>query len=642
MQIYFIGDDGLFEDKDVQHATIDEAYEYLVSQKVVSIDIETTRKFNGKYGDREGLSPYLSKIVMLQIGTLERQYIIDTRVYDIGKIRYILSSDSILKVGHNLKFEYNHIYHNYGVKLVNLYDTMLVEQIIYCGLDDYEFNLKALIERYFNRAVNKTVRLEFLKIHNKPFSYIQLRYGAEDIIYPLKIRELQLGKIHTQDLNNVVHLEHLFLPVLAEVEYKGMHFDKDKWETIYNKNKPILNSLKLQLDNFIVTYFPNSPFISNQTDLFNPLPQCNILWSSSKQVIDLFRFLNACPLEMSKQTGKMAYTVNAKVLMSSLNTINKNQPSHIKSFIKLYVEYKEYEQRCTTFGLDFFKYINPITKRVHSDFKQILNTGRMSSRDPNLQNIPSDEEYRKCFTAPEGYKIVNADYSGQETVVMANLSQEKNMINLIENKGDMHCFVTKAINPEIANLSDDEIKKHHKDKRQVAKAAGFAINYGGNGYTIAQNLGIPVEDGDRVYEAYFKAFPDLKKYFVKVQNITLRQGYVLIDSITGRKSYFKRPMDSKQEHAIKKKALNYPVQGLSGSMTKYASILFRRWILENNLENEVFITNIVHDEINLECTLDYTTSAANALEHAMKTAADMWCKLVKMNASAVITDHWGH
>lgn len=204
------------------------------------------------------------------------------------------------------------------------------------------------------------------------------------------------------------------------------------------------------------------------------------------------------------------------------------------------------------------------------------------------------------------------------------------------------CFVTKAIDPTLKDLSDDVIKKLHKDKRQIAKTAGFAIQYGGTGFTIAKNLGISEEEGNRVYDAYFVAFPELKKYFNKVKQQTLRQGYVLIDNVTGRRSYFKNPSNNKEKHAIEKKALNYPIQGLSGSMTKYASILFRNWVNENRYNDKIFITNLVHDEINLECLTDFSRIAAEKLEQVMIEAANVWCKKVPMKATAAIGKYWGH
>lgn len=595
MKIYFIGEQGLFEEEDVKYTTIDEAYEYLKSCKVLSIDIETTRKFNGKYGDEEGLSPYLSKIVMFQIGDLNRQYIIDHRYNSIGKITELLEDNTIVKVGHNLKFEYQHILHNYGVRLNNIYDTQVAEMILTTGLKDTSVSLLTCMEKYLEVSVNKDTRLQFLKIKDRPFTYTQLMYGASDILYPLQIKEKQEKELTKWSLWNTVKLEMEFTLVLGDIEYKGMYFDKEAWIEVYKSKIPLYKKAEEKLNEFVLKYYSNTKFVSKQLDLFKP-PGCNIMWTSSQQVVEFFKSFNGCPKEMVKnqktKKKELKYTVNAKVLLSSLNELNKDQPNHIKSFIKDYVDFKEHEQSITTFGEDFLKYVNPITKRIHSNYWQIIATGRMSSKNPNLQNIPSDEEYRKCFTCDDTCNIVNADYGGQETVVLANFSKEPNIADLIINNGDMHCFVTKAIHPELKKLSDDEIKKHHKDKRQVAKAAGFAIQYGGTGYTIAKNLGIPEEEGNKVYDAYFKAFPEMDKYFKYVKAKTLQLGYVLIDEVTHRKSFYERYLE---KHAIEKKALNFPIQGTSGSMTKYAGILFRRWILENNLQDEVFITNIIHD-----------------------------------------------
>jgi DNA polymerase-1 len=644
MEIYFIGEEGLFEDG-VKYTTLDDAYEYLKEQQVISIDIETTRKFNGKYGDEEGLSPYLSKIVMFQIGTLERQYIIDHRYHTIGKLTELLTDVNILKVGHNLKFEYLHILHNYGVRIENIYDTQISEMVLTCGLKDVKVSLEACIEKYLNITVQKETRLEFLKIKDRPFSYKQLKYGADDILLPLKIKELQEKEIEKWQLQNVLDLELKYVAVLGDIEYKGMYFDADAWTVIYNDNLPIYHKAKEKLNNFVIKYFSDTKFVSKQLDLFNP-PGCNIMWSSSTQVVELFKHMNACPQDMimniKKKKKELKYTVNATVLLSSLHDLNKDQPQHIKDFILDYVKCKELEQSVTTFGLEFLKHINPITKRIHSNYWQIIATGRMSSKNPNLQNIPSEDRYRKCFTCDQFHDIVNADYSGQETVVLANVSREPNIGKLIIEGGDMHCFVTKAINPELKDLSDDEIKTKHKNKRQVAKAAGFAIQYGGTGYTIAKNLGITEEEGDKVYDAYFKAFPQLRNYFNSVKNTTLRLGYVLIDTVTYRKSFFAPPRNNGEKHAVEKKALNFPIQGTSGSMTKYAGILFRRWILDNKLQDKVFITNIIHDELNVECEKTYSQSVKENLESCMLQSAEIWCKEVPMKASAVITNYWGH
>ena len=641
MEIYFIGEKGLFEDKDVKYTTVEEAYFYLKQQPELSIDIETTKKYNGKYGEQEGLSPYLSKIVMFQIGTNERQYIIDHRYHEIGVIKELLEDKNILKIGHNLKFEYLHIFHKYGVRLNNIYDTQIAEMILTTGPKNVEVSLLACIKKYLNKTIVKDTRLEFLKIKDKPFTYKQLLYGTQDILYPIQIKEKQQLELARLELQNTVTLEMEYTLVLGDIEYKGMYFDSEAWIKLYKSKVPLYNASKLVLNKFVKDNYSDTKFVSKQLDLFTP-PGCNIMWTSSKQVVEFFRYFNACPKEFSKQTKKLEYTVNAKLLFSSLNDLNKNQPKLIKDFIKDYINFKEHEQSITTFGKDFLKYVNPITNRIHSNYWQIIATGRMSSKNPNLQNIPSAKEYRKCFSCDGNNNIVNCDYSGQETVVLANVSKEANMRKLILEGNEMHCFVAKAINPELKDLSDDEIKAKHENERQVAKSAGFAINYGGNGYTIAKNLGIPLEEGDRVYNAYFIAFPDLIKYFNYVKRKTFQLGYVLIDEVTHRKSFYAKPRNNKERHAIEKKALNFPIQGTSGSMTKYAGILFRRWILENNLQNHVFITNLIHDEANVECIKALSGTVAHNLEQCMLQSANMWCKDIPMKATAVIGTYWGH
>jgi len=260
-----------------------------------------------------------------------------------------------------------------------------------------------------------------------------------------------------------------------------------------------------------------------------------------------------------------------------------------------------------------------------------------------LQNIPAEKEFRSAFISPKGWKIVNADYSGQEQIILANKSQDKDLLHFYEqNLGDMHSFVASKIFPELKNISLTDIKKYHKNKRQIAKAAGFAINYGGNGHTISKSLGIPIKQGEEVYNAYFKAFPGLKKYFNIMAKKAHYNGYILIDPISNRKYWFKRPKTTKEKGDIDRLALNYPIQGEAGGITKLAPILFRRWILNNNLQNYIFITNIIHDEINLEVKEEYAELAALNLERCMKEAGAKWCKQIPLGADAVITNYWTH
>ena len=608
------------------------------------MDIETSYKFGGQYTG-EGLEPHLTTICMVQIGNEEMQFIIDARVIDCSILKEILEDNNIQIIGHNIKFEYKHILHNYGIRITNMYDTQIAEQITHLGPKYFKvkFSLAALVERYLNKTVDKSTRLEFTKIGDKKFTKRQIEYGAEDVLHPSLIWHLQAKDIKEKGVTACVRLENKFIAVLGDIELKGMHFNKDVWQKTYEKNLILFNAQKAKLDAFVAEYYSDSKFVSKQLDLFSTEVKIDIKWTSSKQVIGFFRYLRICPQEVSKTTKQLAYTVNANVIRAALNTINKDVEEHVKQFILDYLEFKEYEQAVTTFGKEFFKYINPVTGRLHSNYKQILNTGRISSSGPNLQNIPATEGHRSAFDCPDEFNIVNADYSGQEQIILANKSGDKDLLYFYkQNLGDMHSYIASKIFPELSGKSLKEIKANHKDKRQIAKAAGFAINYGGNGYTISKNLGIAPSQGDAVYEAYFNAFPGLKNYFAKVQKQALKKGYVLIDPLTGRKNWFFPPKTSKEKSKIERTALNYPIQGEAGGITKYAPVLFRDWILANNYQDRVFITNIVHDEINVECEKTLAQTVSENLERCMKESGDVWCKTIPLSAEAVITTYWNH
>jgi len=594
---------------------------------------------------------------MLQIGDENTQFIIDVRTIDIQKLYSILTNPSILLVGHNLKFEYKHLLHAYGIKINNLYDTMLAEQILFNGVEfnkarikqpdskfkDYDgFSLEDLIFRYLKKTVNKNTRLEFLNIKESQFTLRQINYGAEDILLPLLIRNLQLKGIEEKTLQRTLDLEFKYLPVLGNMELNGMHFNKDRWKEAYDFNFPIYQIAKEELSFFVISNYNTSKFVDKQLNLFSNDFKCTINWTSPQQVIEFFKYLGICTEEISKSTGKLTYTVNAKVVSASMLGVFKNADNITKTFMNKYLKFKEAEQSVTTFGIKFFKYINPITNRVHSNYKQIVKTGRSSSSNPNLQNIPAADMFRRAFNCPAGWRINNADYGAQETLCLAEKSREPNIIKLINEGGDMHCFVAKHINTELMNLTDKEIKKDHSEKRQTAKLAGFAIQFGGTGFTISKNLSITKEAGEYVFDSYFKAFPKLKEYFEKVKKETYKQGYILIDPITGRKQWFKKPKNKKETGAIDRKSLNSPIQGMAGNITKLAGVLFTEWVDCKNYNNVVKLTNIVHDEINVEVKEKYAKESAIALSYYMEKAGAVWVKIVKLKADCSTVEYWSH
>ena len=429
---YFIGNNFL-EYNDYKNATIEDCLNYCSTKSILGLDIETSRRYKkGLYPEthyKPGLDPYLSVICMLQIGDLDNQFVIDARVISLDFLKPILENPNILKVGHNLKFEGLHLYKNYEISLINVWDTMICERILYNGLN-LSYSLESLSYRYldstkkvdqidmfaesedqiydetldeldlldanFSFVIDKSIRLDFVEIGAKPFTQKQLDYACDDILMPLLIQKEQAKG---RDINGELYLptkgfllENMFTQTLAKLELKGLTVDIQGWKNLYEVNRVKRLEIKELLNNFIIKHYPQ---FASQMNLFSPEPTCSIEWESSKQVIDFFKHLGICPREFSKQTKRVEYTVGAKSLFRLLKNENKDffyktvlqdfqGKDDYQSLIINYLIYKKYQLLTTTFGLEWLNWIHPVTHKVHTSFKQLLNTGRMASANPNL------------------------------------------------------------------------------------------------------------------------------------------------------------------------------------------------------------------------------------------------------------------
>lgn len=271
------------------------------------------------------------------------------------------------------------------------------------------------------------------------------------------------------------------------------------------------------------------------------------------------------------------------------------------AILPLYFEYKHLSKLVNTYGSNWLQYVNPVTNRVHSSYFQILNTGRISSNNPNLQNVPNEEKrpgFRRCFTVSEGKSIIVCDYSGQESRVLAEFSQDSNMIHFFNyGDGDMHTFTASKMFNKPAN----EVK--NSPLRQIGKILNFSIAYGASAHKVSDTFKVDMRTAQSFIDKFYKAYPKLQTYFKMKQAETLENGYVLIDSVTNRRSYcrdwdkymfcknlidrWKRfgwgaeipPKIFSTYYRLRgeyqRNAQNYPIQGASSSMTKLAAVLFR-------------------------------------------------------------------
>lgn len=650
----------LFNSNLFEHIELIKAIEILSELDEIALDTETG-----------GLDPYTKKLLLLQLGNEHFQVLFDINSYD-GiipiELKEFLNNSSKLYILQNAKFDLKFLFHQ-GIILKKVYDTMLAEIIITNGLQYFGRDLKSLTQKYCGEELDKSVRGEII---NKGLNDAVLLYGARDVEFLPTIKRKQLAYAKELNLLKAIELDCSFVIPLAYVEYCGIKLNFEKWSSRTSKNISEAADLKKELEEQLLRD-GKLKYFSGMLDLFSGEQDCIINWDSPKQVIELFK--NYGINTTIKIKGESKETIDAKVLEPQKDQFTILPP---------YLKYKAKQKEISTYGMGWKKFINPVTGRIHTTFQQLMDTSRLSCGNkndgtPNLQNIPSDFETRSCFIPEPGNYMIDADYSGQETIVLVNASKEPNLITFYS-KGldDMHSYVAflmyEDIRPctleEVDKSTLDYIKSNHKNLRQIAKSAGFAIAYGGNGSTIAKNCNISVKDGEFVYNSYFKAFPEMKNYFHYVFQKAAYYGYVEFNPITKRKYFFDKDKNDyfalkdqvedpyfwntatnpksimgkydKAKNDIQRLSQNYPIQGTSADITKYACIIFFREILKRGWWMKVKIVNLVHDEILVECPIDLVEEVKEVLVTSMEEAGKPFCSIVPLYAEAIHGDHWVH
>lgn len=672
MSTYFItNQQSLFTPVGYSFSTVDKCLEYLETLDEVGVDTETKR-----------FDPSVdSDLLSLQLGDDKKQFVIDCGTVDIQLFKDIIERKLVLL--QNAKFDLKFLYF-FKIVPSKIYDTFLAERILTTGIPTARKGLDALVWNYCKQHMDKSVRGS---IHREGLSARVIKYAGDDVKYLSEIKRKQLEKAETLDLTKSISLDNEYVRVLAYIEHCGVKLDVDKWNAKCLEDKKFLDKKAEELDKFI---FDNSEMfphlIDNQMNLFDNALQTRINWNSSKQVIPFMQKIGINTKVKDKKSGMMKDSIDKSILSPQKNK---------HKIVSLYIEYSEAYKVVSTYGENWLDYINPRTQRIHTNYTQIMNTGRLSSgqkgnkkrglsQKPNMQNVPSDDRTRSCFVAEKGNTLIVADYSGQEQVVLANKSLEPNLLEFYaKGLGDMHSFNAKKIfSTELADVELNDVKKARPDLRQMAKAAGFAINYGGVGMTIARNLSLPLETGEMVYKAYFEAFPGLANYFKKQKDKALKNGYIEFNDVSKRKCFvygfedfqtlhkelydnkgfwseykaekikdsdhFRNTLKPKvREYFVKKggierDALNYPIQGTSADITKLAGIYMFRYLEKHNLVFDVLMPNVVHDEIHLECKTEKAEELSLVLKKCMEDAGDVFCKTVPLKAEPCLTPYWTH
>lgn len=647
--------------KAVDKCTFEEVMDFLKYNEEIECDTETW-----------GFDPHTVEILCIQFGDKDNQYLIEWGDCLIQYLKPIFESKEKTFLFQNAKFDLQFLYKK-GIVVANIYDTLLVETIITNGSQFGGRSLDKLVAKYANEYMSKEVRDLIVKVG---LTEAVVDYGLDDVKYLSIIKEKQMEVVRKYQLETAVQLDNNFVKVLAYVEFCGIGFDQDRWLDKCSKEFQEWLAKEKELNDLVIAD-DRLPEYRAYGSLFDPPGTivCKMNWKSPKQVQAMFKKIGVDV--MIEEDGDEKESVGVTVLQK-----NKDKP-----IVKAYAEYIKLNKRITSFGTNYTDFVNPKTNRIHTVYQQILNTGRMSSGSarqgkPNLQQVPNDDDHRGCFIAEKGNVLICADYTGQEAVIFANKCLDKNLLAFYDgNLGDMHSYVAKLCFPEqLGGLDLKEIKKQFPDLRQKAKAAGFAIQFGGVGYTISNNLGISEHEGNEVYKAYTEAFPEMFTYFKKVSEEAKNTGFVNFNGLTKRKFFFDfmpeyerlkseinkefwdtyriekagetalyenvlRPKVTrffKLKGVLERTSYNYPVQGTAADCTKYGSYLFFQWLLENDLLFKVKIVNVVHDELLVECPEEMGEMIKEKVKYFLELSGKYFCKRVPLFAEPQIATKWVH
>lgn len=579
------------------------------------------------------------------------------------------------------------------------------------------YSLQATAKRRINTNIDKTVRG---KIINEGLTEDVVAYAGGDVMWLEKIKDAQKIELDKQELSKALLFECEFIKSLAYVKYCGVHLDPNKWKAkMEADNQELqkaleeLNQFVIDLDNagYIYRYVSSKKELEKVTALkFERYPQkdtdlecwrknikgmfvhlnrqgslfeefddtgiqCNINWSSSAQVIKLFKLLGIQVKTFDKKSKKEKESIEKDLIAPQA----KDFP-----IIPIFLRYQAASKVVSTYGQNWLNAINPKTGRIHVELHSIgTDTCRLSSGGGpyklNQQNLPHDAITRACFTAEKGNKWISCDYSGQESCITASVSKDEKMCEILNNGGDLHSEVAKACWPELlGNLTDKEVKEKYKEYRQDAKGVEFGIFYGGDDNTLVANKGFSKDKAKMIYDNFMRTFSGIKSYQDYCRKIVMEKGYILMnpvlkhrahifdiewlfkiqekfeepgfwqyynemkktspycETVQNVKRFFKRRSDSERQ------SINYRIQNRGACCFKLSMIKLFNWIKSNNYLNIVKICTVVHDEINLEAPEDIAEEVGNILVKCMIAGGKPFCPNVYLGADVTIGDHWIH
>jgi len=576
------------------------------SQYVV-IDLET-----------DSLSPLDAKIVGFSVSLPDKNsyYVpvahkngpnIDIKMV-LSNLKQVLEQPGTKIVGQNLKYDYS-VLKMHGVDPVKpAFDTMIAAYLL--NPDEKKFGLDELAMKFLNY---KMISFEEVVKNSSPlFSSLSFadvsiedatKYSAEDADITRKLYEIMNIKLHEADLLDVLEkIEMPLIPVLVDMELTGVYMDIGYLRDLSIKYTTKMNELSQQIYEYArETFNLNSP----------------------KQVgYILFEKLK---IQGSKKTSTGDLSTRADVLEELIDE---------HPIVRLILEYRKFQKLKSTYLDVLPKLVHPKTGRIHTSFHQTgTATGRLSSSDPNLQNLPTRQEegkeIRKAIVPQQnGWKIISADYSQIELRVLAHLSGDQKLIEAFQKEEDIHVFTASRI----FQVQEDKVTPQ---MRAVGKMVNFSVIYGVSAYGLSQRTGLPYEQAQRFINEYFSLYPSVREYFAKI--IAYAKTYGHVRTMFGRKREVPqlRSKDATVRQEGERIAVNTPIQGTAADIMKLAMIDLHNKMKQKKMSSKMMLQ--VHDELVFEVPDEEAEDILQMIKQSMEGVVKL---SVPLKIDITVSENW--
>lgn len=577
--------------------TLREVCEDLKAEEFLGFDTETTE-----------LDPYDGTIRLVQLSTGKDTKVIDLKPFaekgdlrttaELAPLRALLAADKPIKIAHNAKFDAKWVRHHLGAELGGVFDTLLASQLIAAGDQDRRHSLAEVASFFLGTELDKSEQVSDWSAPQ--LSQSQIEYAARDAATMIPLREKMVERLRSDDLVRVAKIEFDCVMPIAQMELNGFYLDEARWREQLEKVKKAQAIVALELQQML------SAGVA-QASLFG-VAEINL--DSQAQVSDALRNLGVPVPETTRGWQLQPLATDFPVVAKLL-------------------EYRGVAKSLSSFGENILEFIKPETGRIHADFRQIgAPTGRFSCSNPNIQQIPHEEAYRRCFRAPEGRKLIIADYSQIELRILAEFSNDKNFIEAFQSGQDFHTTTA-------AQIFNTEPEAVTPDQRSFAKRLNFGVVYGIGSQRFAMMTGLTQTEAEDIMRRYFATYRGLDQWLREAARKVITDRTAR--TATGRMMRFRYDEEDRKAMSLaQRNGKNMPIQGSNADILKRALRLLHNEIRGTSAK----LVNIVHDEIIVEAGAMESELIAKKLEDAMCAAGEEYVKKVPVKVDVQISDDW--